>query len=82
MYDIPLERKQGSMSIKDVYVYGQSTLILVCKDKVSLDKWANILNLQQHQPLNKIKVVATSNESCLINKKTTPNYWILCQAHF
>ena len=54
----------------------------MCKDKVSLDKWVNVWNLQQHRPLNKITVVATSRESCLINRKTTPNYWILCQAYF
>ena len=75
--DIPLERKPGKMPIKRVYVYGQSTYNLVSKDKAGLVKWANVWNLQQPQLLNEIKAVATSHESFLFNKESTPQLFEL-----
>ena len=62
------------MPIKNVCVYGQSIYTLVSKDNAGLVKWANVWNLQQPQLLNEIKAVATSHESFLINKESTPNY--------
>ena len=61
------------MPIKNVHVYGQSIYTLVSKDKAGLVKWFNVWNLPQPQLLNEIKAVATSLESFLNNKETSPH---------
>ena len=73
-----LERKSGNMPIKNEHVYGQSIFTLVSKDKAGLVEWANVWNLQQPQLINEIKAVATSHESFVINKETSPHLF----AHF